>query len=199
MARVKAERAPTRERILGATAELLRRRGYSGTGMKEIVRVAEAPFASVYHFFPAGKEQLGAEAIEVSGRAYNELVSTFFGGKRDIVKATRAFFAAGAQMLELTGYEDACPIATVALEVASQSEPMRLATARVFESWIRDLTECFEAAGIRKRDARPLAITMFMLLEGAFLLCRAWRSTEPMKIAGRAAVKEATAAVKAGR
>jgi hypothetical protein len=40
--------------------------------------------------------------------------------------------------------------------------------ARVNETGVLVLTECFEAAGIRKKEARPLAINMFMLLEGAF-------------------------------
>jgi AcrR family transcriptional regulator len=50
----------TRERIVDASAELFRRQGYSATGVKQIVEAAQAPFGSLYHFFPGGKEQLGA-------------------------------------------------------------------------------------------------------------------------------------------
>ena len=38
---------PTRERILYATAELFRRQGYSGTGLKQVVAEAQAPFGSL--------------------------------------------------------------------------------------------------------------------------------------------------------
>ena len=42
----------TRERIVTSSAELFRRQGYTGTGMKQIVAEARAPFGSLYHFFP---------------------------------------------------------------------------------------------------------------------------------------------------
>src|SRR3954453_13994047 len=51
---------PTRQRIVEAGADLLRLKGYSGTGVKEIVAAAQAPFGSLYHHFPGGKEQPGA-------------------------------------------------------------------------------------------------------------------------------------------
>jgi AcrR family transcriptional regulator len=62
--------AGTKERIVSASADLLRRRGYTGTGVKQIVEAAGAPFGSLYHFFPGGKEQLGAEAIRWSGQTW---------------------------------------------------------------------------------------------------------------------------------
>ncbi len=182
-------KVPTRDRILGATADLLRRKGYTGTGLKEIVKASEAPFGSVYHFFPGGKEELGAEAIRVSGRTYNALIQAFYEGTPDPVTATSEFFEAGALVLRETNYEDACPIATVALEVASTSEPMREATADVFESWISDLTRYLVGSGADPKKAREASITLFNLVEGAFILCRAWKSTEPMEIAGRLATE----------
>src|SRR5215831_4859322 len=90
---------PTRDRILTAAADLLRRKGYSGTGLKDILKASDAPFGSLYHFFPDGKEQLGAEALRFSGRAYNALVIAFFGNTDDIVGATRAFFEGAAEVL----------------------------------------------------------------------------------------------------
>ena len=62
-----------------------------------------------------------------------------------------------AETLEETGYADACPIATVALEVASTNEPLRKATADVFDSWIAAGSEWFAAAGIPQGRARELA------------------------------------------
>ena len=59
--------AGTRERIVDSSAELFRRQGYTGTGVKQIVAAASAPFGSLYHFFPGGKEQLGEEVIRWSG------------------------------------------------------------------------------------------------------------------------------------
>ena len=75
----------TKERILDTTAELFRRYGYTGTGLKQIVAEAQAPFGSIYHHFPGGKEQLGREVIVRSGGMYQELVETIIDGAPDIV------------------------------------------------------------------------------------------------------------------
>src|SRR2546421_10890134 len=108
--------APTRERIVNASAELFRRQGYNGTGVKQIVAEAQAPFGSLYHFFPGGKEQLGAEVIRWSGGMYGLLLPGVFDPAPDLVTAVEDFFTGAAEHLRETGYADACPIATVALE-----------------------------------------------------------------------------------
>ena len=100
-------------------------------------------------------------------------------------------------MLRQSGYADACPIATVALEVASTNEPLRMATASVFESWVVALSSRLGDAGAEPATARATAIAVIELLEGAFLLCRAARDTEAMVAAGAAAVALVTAALAA--
>ncbi len=86
-----------------------------------------------------------------------------------------------------TDYADACPIATVALEVSSSSEPMRQACAEVFAGWIASASGAPGRSGDRRGRARELAIAMLSGLEGAFVLSRALRSTEPVLSAGDAA------------
>jgi AcrR family transcriptional regulator len=189
----------TRERIVDASAELFRRQGYSATGVKQIVTAAQAPFGSVYHFFPGGKEQLGAEAIRHSGALYEQLIPAVFDHAPDLVSGTRLFFAGAAAHLVETGYEDACPIATVALEVSSSSELLREACAEVFESWIAAGAQRHEAAGITAEKARELTIAMIAALEGAFVLARALRSTEPLELAGELAAGAVQAAIDAAR
>ncbi len=174
----------TRERIVQASADLLRRQGYAATGVKQIAAAAQAPFGSIYHFFPGGKEQLGAEAIRRSGRLYELLIPAVFDPAPDLVSGVRAFFAGAGEHLRETDYADACPIATVALEVSSISEPMREACADVFESWIAAGLPRFTAAGLNEPAARELVIAMICALEGAFVLARALRRTEPLAVAG---------------
>jgi AcrR family transcriptional regulator len=180
---------PTRERIVEASAELLAKQGYNATGVKQIVTAAQAPFGSLYHFFPRGKEQLGAEAIRVSGAMYEQLIRAIFDPAPDLVTGVRLFFAGAAAHLEETDYADACPIATVALEVSSVSEEMRSACAEVFESWIAAGTERATRAGLPADRGRELIIGMLAGLEGAFVLARATRSTQPLLIAGEVAAR----------
>jgi AcrR family transcriptional regulator len=185
----------TKERILDITAELFRRYGYTGTGMKQIVAEAHAPFGSLYHFFPGGKEELGVEVIRRSGQMYGELFEAMMAAAPDLVAGVSDFFAGAAEVLRQTDYADACPIATVALEVASTSEPLRQATAEVFESWTRAVSARLCEGGVAPADARDLAILMINLLEGAFILSRAARTTEALEVAATAAVAAVQAAL----
>jgi len=187
----------TKDRILDVTAELFRRYGYTGTGLKQIVDSASAPYGSLYHFFPRGKEQLAEEAIRCSGRMYLEMWEAIFDAAPDAASGMNDFFVGAAEVLRQTDYADACPIATVALEVASTSEPLRRATAEVFESWISGVTARLLTAGVTRTDARELAMFAISALEGAFVLSRAMRTTEPVDVAGAAVVRRVRAALNA--
>src|SRR5215831_6520459 len=126
----------TRDRILNASGELFRRQGYAATGLKAILTASGAPYGSLYHFFPGGKEELGVAALRDGGAFYRALVETYFSPGADVVDATRRFFEDAAVVVREHDYADACPIATVALEIANTSEPMRKAAAAAFESWL---------------------------------------------------------------
>ncbi len=186
----------TKQRIVAASAEMFRRRGYEGTGLKQIVAEAGAPFGSLYHFFPGGKEELGAEVLRVSGAAYAAIAVAIFDASPDIVTGVRNFFAGAGAHLRESGWADACPIATVALEISSTSEPLRLAAVDVFERWISDLAARFVVAGIPPKRARDLSLATLSLLEGAFIFGRAMRSTHPVDAAGAAAVAAVQAALR---
>jgi AcrR family transcriptional regulator len=181
---------PTRQRIVEAGAELLRHKGYAATGVKEIVAAAQAPFGSLYHHFPGGKEQLGVEVVAFGGAEYGKLGPLIFDAAPDVVTGVRMFFDGAAANLEETNWLAGCPIATVALEVANTSEPLREATAAVFTSWVEGLKGYFEAAGLSEADAREIATKFVAALEGGFILAQTWRDTAPLTAAGAMVARE---------
>lgn len=185
----------TRQRIVDTTTELFGRRGYSATGMKQIVSGSSSPFGSIYHFFPGGKAELAEEVIAVSAGVYVGLIDHFFDGRDDLAAATREFFAAAAQSLRETDFVDPCPVATVSMEVASTSEPLRLACAAAFELWIGRAAEHFQAAGLDRSVARELAVAVLAVLEGAFMLARTSRDPDVIRVAGEPAVQAVSAAM----
>ncbi|WP_372790164.1 TetR/AcrR family transcriptional regulator [Paraconexibacter sp.] len=177
----------TRDRILFASAELMRRGGYAGTGLKQVVTASGAPFGSLYHFFPGGKEQLAEEVLRGGGSFFLALFEHIADeADGDVVAMVESFFAGAAETVRVTDYQDACPIATVALEVASTNETLRSTCAEVFTSWLDAATRRFEEAGIPKDRARLLSLTMLSALEGAFVLARTLRDTSALDAAGAA-------------
>lgn len=171
---------------MAATLELFRRHGYNGTSVKQVTAAAQAPFGSLYHFFPGGKEELAEAVIATSGRAYQELFEAIYDSADSPEQAIADFFEGAAEVLEETDYVDVCPIGTVALEVASTNERLRRSTDRVFEGWVRVAADRLERAGLDRPGAEELAAALVAAVEGGFTLSRASRSPEPMRATGRA-------------
>lgn len=176
-----------------SAAALFSRRGYAATGVKAVLAEASAPYGSLYHWFPGGKQELGVAALEHGGARYREMLESVYPEHKDVVEATTGSFTLAAEILESSDYDYACPIATIALEVASSDEPMRLAAASAFESWVEILERRFAEAGMTKTLAAEVAVETFALMEGALLLARTTRSTKPLEVAGRAAAKSVAA------
>lgn len=183
--------APTRSRILDATAELYRRQGMPATGLKQISAAAQAPFGSIYHHFPGGKEAISVEVIRREGIRYGELVGAQLADIDPLDGIPQLFEKAGRD-LEAQDYGEACSIETIALEVAGTNERLRLEAAEVFESWLTGLAAWFGQLDVTAEQCRRLALITLTALEGAFVLCRTVRSIEPIVAAGhgvRAAVR----------
>lgn len=186
-----------KERILDASSELFRRQGLTGTGIKQILDQARAPFGSLYHHFPGGKDELAAETVKRAGAYYGQLVTEKLLAEPDLVSGVREAFVAAGRDLAATGYADACPIETVALEVASTNERLRLATAEVFDSWLDGLTALLRSEGIEATPARALAHTILSALEGAFVLARAARRTDALDACADAMARLVASAIPA--
>jgi AcrR family transcriptional regulator len=187
--------ARTRERILTASGELMRRHGYAGTGIKAILTASGVPYGSLYYHFPGGKEEVGVESLRQAGRAYLALVESYFPPGGDVAAATGRFFADAADFVASTDYADACPVATIAGEIAATSEPMRVASAEAFASWMEVFERRLGEARIPADRAHEVAVELFCALEGAFLLARTTRDVSPVHITGRAAEATVRAAL----
>lgn len=134
------------------------------------------------------------ETLKASGRAYQELVEAVFDSAPDVVVGVRDCFAGAAETLLATDYADACPIATVALEVASTDEALRRVTAEIFDDWLESVASRLVAGGVAPARAKELATVLVAALEGGFLLSRAAKDTVPMAAIARAMVELVEAA-----
>lgn len=175
----------TRESILTAAAELMRHRGYAAVGMKDIVAASGAPIGSLYHHFPGGKVQLAREALVNAGVAYGMLIPTLIDPHNDLGVAVEAVFTQAAEDMSSTGYANMCPVASVAAETADTVAELRETSAEVFNGWLDGGTAYFVGRGLTEQSARDVTVALVGALEGAFVLARTLRSTEPLLVAGR--------------
>ena len=85
-----------------------------------------------------------------------------------------------------TGWANMCPVATVTAEIADTEPELRQVGAEVMAAWTEKGTRYLTARGLTETDARDLTHALITGLEGAFLMARGLRTTEPFVTIGRA-------------
>ena len=181
-------RTDSRSRMISAAAELFRQRGYHATTFSDVVHESGAPRGSTYFHFPGGKQELAREAIAGAGDEMEELVDEAARHAGDPGSLVRALAQIFAGRFERSGYQGGCPIATMVLELAPRDEEFSAGFDSVFARWRAALVTRFEALGLAPERSAALADLTISALEGALILSRAARSTEPFKTTTEALV-----------
>lgn len=170
----------TRTRMIQATARLLWLQGFNGTGVQEILANSAAPKGSLYFHFPGGKEQLAAEAMRASGDTVLGLVRSTMDEHRTTAAGIRAVVEMFADVLRSSEFGLGCPVATVTLERARESETIRAAAQSVYDEWLRTISDALLEDGFPRRRAESLAIVALSLIQGALILSRARMDVAPL-------------------
>ncbi|NCB90849.1 MAG: TetR/AcrR family transcriptional regulator, partial [Gammaproteobacteria bacterium] len=117
----------TREHLL-ATGELLcMQRGFTGMGLSELLKTAEVPKGSFYHYFRS-KEAFGVAMLERHYAAYHRRLATHFdtgaGNYRDRILA---YYQETLNQFSQHGIISGCLTVKLSAEVCDLSEDMRTA------------------------------------------------------------------------
>jgi AcrR family transcriptional regulator len=192
MAAAGRRRPLTRERMIEAAESLMRERGLSGAGIKQVTALSRAPIGSVYHHFPQGKTQIVSEALRIHGEKARRLLEASFATREPLPQRLRTFFRKAADGFDRTGGRKGCAIGAVTLDLGVNDAALRGVCREVFDSWIATIAPQLPWPS----DERRLSFAEMIVtaLEGAFILGRARESGEPFRIAGEwlAAAAEAS-------
>ena len=163
-----------------AAMKLFQREGYAATSWRRLVQDSGAPWGSAHHYFPEGKEQLGLAALEVATEGVARLFERSFAPGRSAADGVQSLFEVSAKQLEGSGYCEGCPVATVALEIASTSPSLAAACQKAFDRWRQEIETGLVRCGVAADRAGQLSGTLLTLFEGGLVVARVTRSTEPM-------------------
>lgn len=170
----------SREAFVRATGKLLRRQGYGATGLNEIVAASGAPKGSLYFHFPGGKESLAVAAMTREAHVLRDAIAALLDSRADVIEAIGSVIDTLAAGLERSGFQDGCPLATVALEQAARSDTMCDAAAAGFNSWVEQIEQRLLDAGLAEDAAHRKALLLLSAIEGALILARARRDLAPL-------------------
>ena len=175
-----------RAAIVRAAATLFRQQGYAATGINDIVGLSGAPKGSLYHYFPGGKEQIGEAAVAHAGEHAAKTLRRLAAGQPTAAALLRAYGEARAGWMTDSGFREGCPIATVLLETAAQSDAMASAGRAALASWSEVVERALLRDGMEPTLARTRARLAVAALEGAMVQARVERSGTPITDAASA-------------
>ena len=168
----------THERIVGAAARAIRRSGYDGTGVADIMNEAGLTHGGFYAHFPSRDAML----TEAADRAGAESVA-FLEGVAEAAppqKALRALIRYYLSEEHVAGVETGCPVAALGSEMRRQAPKVRRAATRR----IKDLIDLVARHSL-DQDALVTVATMV----GALVLARAVADPKLSKAVRQASLK----------
>ncbi|MEO3759001.1 TetR/AcrR family transcriptional regulator [Mycobacterium sp. B14F4] len=165
--------------MLISAAEVLRERGAAGVTIDEVLARSGAPRGSVYHHFPAGRNQILAEALQFAGEEITEVIDE--AAAKGGLYLVRKFVVFWEELLVESDFAAGCPVVAAAIGSADDEPQLTSVAGSIFSHWREALTRAFVSDGFEEPDAGSLATTCIASLEGAVVLCRSTRTVEPLR------------------
>ncbi len=172
--------ASTRETMIDTAWLMIAERGLDGMSVLEVLRRSGAPRGSVQHYFPGGRAELIAAAIDRSRLWMSEQISAITATTPgDVIDG---FFEIWARVLTASQFQSGCAAVGV---VAGTSTPEQLTAAAVaFDEACTGVASRLESVGIPSKDAETRAALVVSAAEGAVLLARAQQRLDPLSAVG---------------
>jgi AcrR family transcriptional regulator len=173
---------PPRDRMVYSAAQLVRERGVSATGVRDVVDRAAAPRGSFQHYFPGGKDQLVAEALLWSGEFAAQWVASYVDSARRPTPSGLFTHMVSQWKREFStrGFERGCPVNAAAADLAGGDSAVNAPLREALSGWEEAIVAALVRMGVPSRRARRLGTLMLSTLEGAIMLARVHRDVRPL-------------------
>lgn len=178
----------TKDKLIDVGLGLIRRDGYTATGINQILEAADIPKGSFYHHFGT-KDEFALEVIRRYAAGEQARWEKFLDGSASSpLKRLRRYFrdliaTYGCQGGPIFG----CLLGNMSLEVAGESAAIRRLLKQVFDAWqdalaktIREAVAAEEISKTAKADA--LAALLVNGWEGAQVRAKAEQNDKPLEL-----------------
>lgn len=173
--------------MLRAGVAALTEKGFSATGIDEILRQAGVPKGSFYHYF-ASKEAFVGEAIIVYGAYFARKLDHFLTNE-DLPPLERlaAFIDDAERGMKRFAFRRGCLIGNLGQEMSALPESLRARLGAVFADWEQRTADCLreaQQAGVidARQDCARLAQFFWIGWEGAVLRAKLQREPGPLRL-----------------
>jgi TetR/AcrR family transcriptional regulator, transcriptional repressor for nem operon len=175
-----------RDKILTEGLKVVHERGFAGASVRDIVQAAGVPQGSFTNHF-ISKEMFGLEILDLYFlNSQNMIDETLLNEALPALGRLRSYFDWHQTFLEHGCMEKGCLYGNFAAEASEHSEIIRTRLVEIFASLQVLIGNCLKAAvdaGELRQDLDCEHTALFIVssLQGAMLVGKAQRTTEPMQ------------------
>ena len=157
------------ERIVDAAARAIRRSGYGGTGVADIMKEAGLTHGAFYAHF-ASRDAMLAEAADRAGAEANAIAARVIAAAPPD-QSLQALVAAYLSKQHVQGIESGCPTSALGSEMPRQSPEVRLAATRRIKEMVDLVARQLPDWG--QPGAHERALVTVATMVGTLILARA--------------------------
>ncbi|MCX4216471.1 MULTISPECIES: TetR/AcrR family transcriptional regulator [unclassified Pseudomonas] len=185
--KVAREHDDTREILLRRGVEMLTERGLASTGIDSILKSAQVPKGSFYHYFDS-KEAFGMEVLEVYANFFaRKLERHLLNPDFPPLQRLANFVEDAKSGMSRHEFRRGCLVGNLGQEVFALPDGFRVRVDAVLNDWQALVAACLEkavAAGelSQQADCRSIAAFFWIGWEGAVLRAKLVGNVSPLDI-----------------
>ncbi len=175
----------TKNALLEAGAQIMIEKGYTNTGIQEVLESTGVPKGSFYYYFDS-KEDFALQVIDYKDASYAEYLKKFFDDKSlSPIERLKAYCNEGKKMFEENECRKGCLIGNLSQEMADQSEVLRArleeSLTRTRNTFAKAMKEAQQKGLINsKLDANQLAEFFLAGWHGALMRSKTTKNSGPL-------------------
>lgn len=177
----------TRAALLQAGMEVMFEKGYTNTGIQEVLSSLQVPKGSFYHYFDS-KENFAIEIIRHFDKTYSANLTLLLQNKeRTPLQRLKDYCNSVKAIMIAQDCRKGCLIGNLSQEMADQSEVLREELCTVMRKWRDIFATCIEegrASGeIKSQATADCQAELFLSAwSGSVMRAKTVKSVEPMEI-----------------
>ncbi len=164
--------------LIEALFDVFRSRGYEGTTLSLLSEVTGLKKSSLYHRFPAGKDDMvKAVVLHVSAQLKKHIIEPLLHGEvaaekrfNDMIVAIRAFYEDGRKN---------CLLNVLSLEGANTE--IKALMNKDYRAWLAALIKLGRDIGMSQQEAEARAEHFLIVVEGALVIQRLTRHRQTLQ------------------
>jgi TetR/AcrR family transcriptional repressor of nem operon len=146
MAKQSGTKEVTKTSLLEAGCRIMREKGYSNTGIQEVLDSTGVPKGSFYYYFDS-KEDFALQIIDHFDKTYSDQLRVFLEDKGlKPIERLKAYCDEGRRNLVLNNCSKGCLIGNLSQEMSDQSEVLRARLEEVLTRWRNRFAQCIKEA-----------------------------------------------------